>query len=150
MVSIKSHCGSCFSLRSKRFRLVSEQKETVEGDFRFWPREKQYENHPPPLSFICAIFCVVFHSCSLFFAPKRHRNACYAGYSCFNVIVFFNFFCKKRLSKTCLTVSAVLTHFRPPNNPHLDLIYLTGKPIPGTKVEQLCLRWQRGPNATFS
>ena len=23
------------SLRSKRFRLVSEQKETVEGDFRF-------------------------------------------------------------------------------------------------------------------
>ena len=24
-----------FSLRSKRFRLVSEQKETVEGDFRF-------------------------------------------------------------------------------------------------------------------
>ena len=28
------------SLRSKRFRLVSEQKKTVEGDFRFWPRNK--------------------------------------------------------------------------------------------------------------
>ena len=24
------------SLRSNRFRLISEQKETVEGDFRFW------------------------------------------------------------------------------------------------------------------
>ena len=32
------------SLRSKRFRLVSEQKETVEGDFRFWSRENLYEN----------------------------------------------------------------------------------------------------------
>ena len=37
-VSIKS------SLRSKRFRLVSEQKKTVERDFRFWPREKWNEN----------------------------------------------------------------------------------------------------------
>ena len=32
------------NLRSKRFRLVSEQKETVEGDFRFWSREKLNEN----------------------------------------------------------------------------------------------------------
>ena len=32
------------SLRSKRFRLVSEQKKTVERDFRFWPREKWNEN----------------------------------------------------------------------------------------------------------
>ena len=32
------------SLRSKRFRLVSEQKKTVEGDFRFWSREKWNEN----------------------------------------------------------------------------------------------------------
>ena len=31
------------SLRSKRFRLVSEQKKTVE-DFLFWPREKWNEN----------------------------------------------------------------------------------------------------------
>ena len=29
------------SLRSKRFRLVSEQKKTVERDFRLWPRENQ-------------------------------------------------------------------------------------------------------------
>ena len=28
------------SLRSKRFRLVSEQRKTEEGDSRFWPREK--------------------------------------------------------------------------------------------------------------
>ena len=35
---------------------------------------------PPPSSFSCAIFCVVFDSRSLFFAPKPHGNACYAGY----------------------------------------------------------------------
>ena len=29
------------SLRSKRFRLVSEQRNTEEGDFRFWPRENE-------------------------------------------------------------------------------------------------------------
>ena len=34
----------CFSLRSRRFRLVSEQKKTVEEDFRFWPLEKWNEN----------------------------------------------------------------------------------------------------------
>jgi len=28
------------SLRSKRFRLVSEQRKTEERDFWFWPREK--------------------------------------------------------------------------------------------------------------
>ena len=28
------------SLRSKRFRLVSEQRNTEEGDFRYGPREK--------------------------------------------------------------------------------------------------------------
>ena len=33
-----------------------------------------------PRSFTCAIFCVVFDSCSSFFAPKPHRNTCYAGY----------------------------------------------------------------------
>ena len=37
-------CPPSFSLRSKRFRLVSEQKETVEGEFRFWSREKLNEN----------------------------------------------------------------------------------------------------------
>ena len=35
---------------------------------------------PPPRSFTCAIFRAVFHSCSSFFAPKPHRNACYASY----------------------------------------------------------------------
>ena len=35
---------------------------------------------PPPLrSFTCAIFRAVFDSRSSFFAPKAHRNACYAG-----------------------------------------------------------------------
>ena len=32
------------SLRSKRFRLVSEQRNTEEGDFRFWPREEWNES----------------------------------------------------------------------------------------------------------
>ena len=31
---------SAASLRSNRFRLVSEQRKTVEWDSRFWPREK--------------------------------------------------------------------------------------------------------------
>ena len=35
---------------------------------------------PPPRTFTCAIFRAVFDSCSSFFAPKPHRNACYAGY----------------------------------------------------------------------
>ena len=34
---------------------------------------------PPSRSFTCAIFRAVFDSCSSFFAPKPHRNACYAG-----------------------------------------------------------------------
>ena len=33
-----------YSLRRKRFRLVSEQRNTQEGDFRFWPREKWNES----------------------------------------------------------------------------------------------------------
>ena len=36
--------GFLTGLRSKRFRLVSEQKKTVKRDFRFWPREKWNEN----------------------------------------------------------------------------------------------------------
>ena len=34
----------------------------------------------PPRSLTCAIFRAVFDSCSSFFAPKPHRNACYAGW----------------------------------------------------------------------
>ena len=34
----------------------------------------------PPRSFACAIFRAVFDSRSSFFAPKPHRNACYACY----------------------------------------------------------------------
>ena len=43
------------SLRSKRFRSVSEQRKTEEWDSQF-------------------------DSCSSFFVPKPHRNACYVGY----------------------------------------------------------------------
>ena len=76
------------SLRSKRFRLVSEQRKTEERDSRFWPREKwnksekmKVSSPPPPRSFTCAIFRAVFDSRSSFFAPKPHGNACYAGYT---------------------------------------------------------------------
>ena len=34
------------------------------------------------LLFYLAIFHAAFDSCSSFFAPKLHRNACYAGYNC--------------------------------------------------------------------
>ena len=65
------------SLRSKRFRLVSEQRKTEERDSRFWPREKWNKSQkmkvgggegegrtflsspPPPRSFTCAIFRAV-------------------------------------------------------------------------------------------
>ena len=33
------------NLRSKRFRLVSKERKTEEGDFRFWLREKWNESH---------------------------------------------------------------------------------------------------------
>ena len=37
---IASNCHP-HSLRSKRFRRVSEQRKTEEGDFRFWPRRNE-------------------------------------------------------------------------------------------------------------
>ena len=54
------------SLRRKRFRLVSEQRKTEEGDSRLWSHETWNERH--------------FDFRSPFFAPKPHGNACYAGY----------------------------------------------------------------------
>ena len=86
------------SLRSKRFRLVSGHKKTVE-DFRFDRARNETRTKTGkrgegegkkgflllssptlPRSFACAIFCAVFDSCSSFFAPKPHRNACYTCY----------------------------------------------------------------------
>ena len=58
---------SITSLRSKRFRLVSE----TEDGFR-----------------------AVFDSRSLFFAPKPHGNACYAGYS---ITDMYNFQCPEKI-----------------------------------------------------
>ena len=84
VTGLKFSCGKIPSLRSKRFRLVSEQKtKNEERDFRFWLREKRNESlssPPPPRSFTCAIFRAVFDSCSSFFTPNPHRSACYAGY----------------------------------------------------------------------
>ena len=50
--------------------------------------------HPPPRSFTSAIFRAVFDSCSSFFAPKLHRDACYAGYlnRAFYLFSFFSRF----------------------------------------------------------
>ena len=58
-----------FSLRSKRFVLVSEQKKTGNGIFGFDRARNETR----------AIFRAVFDSCSSFFALKPHRNDCYAG-----------------------------------------------------------------------
>ena len=84
--------GFCegFSLRSRRFRLLSEQKKKRGMGFsvltaREMKRKPKNERGgrwslcTPPRSFTCTIFRVVFESCSSFFAPKPHGNACYAG-----------------------------------------------------------------------
>ena len=60
------------SLRSKRFRLVSEQRKIKEGDFRFGFDRARNETR--------ATFLAVFDSRSSFVSPKPYRNACYAGY----------------------------------------------------------------------
>ena len=83
------------SLLSKRFQLVSEQRKTGFGHARNEMRAKKCKrgegegnegkvrvrvSSPPRLrSFTCAIFRAVFDSRSLFFAPKPHGNARYAG-----------------------------------------------------------------------
>ena len=97
----RRHCrrdlpnAPCISLRSKRFHLVSEQRKTGFGRARNEMRAKKCKrgeregnegkvrvrvSSPPRLrSFTCAIFLAVFDSRSLFFAPKPHGKACYAG-----------------------------------------------------------------------
>ena len=95
--SAKPLGNSDVSLRSKRFRLVSEQRNTArKGTFGFdrarnetrakkWKRGRgkgrKETPSPPPRSFTCATFLAVFDSRSSFSSPKPHRNACYAGYS---------------------------------------------------------------------
>ena len=66
---------SITSLRSKRFRLVSETEDGI-------------------LGFGGAIFRAVFDSRSLFFAPKPHGNACYAGYS---ITDMYKFQCPEKI-----------------------------------------------------
>ena len=67
------------SLRSKRFRLVSEKKKDRGKGFSvLTPREMKREP-PPPRSFTCAIFRAIFDSRSSFFAPKPHGKVCYEG-----------------------------------------------------------------------
>ena len=55
ILNIKS--SSFSSLRSKRFRAVSEQRRTEERDSRFWPREKWNKSH-----FSRGLCCAVFDS----------------------------------------------------------------------------------------
>ena len=82
-------------LRSKRFRLISEQRKTEEGDFRFWPREKWNESQKmkeggggrgrketffPTSSPLPALLVATFSARSLTLVPRSLlRNACYAG-----------------------------------------------------------------------
>ena len=85
-------CDSA-SLRSKRFCLVSEQRETSVLAAREMKREPKNErggrgrrkeglisSPSPPRSFSCDTFRAVCYSRSSFFARKPHGNACYAGY----------------------------------------------------------------------
>ena len=58
------------SLRSERFRLVSEQKERPRREIFGFDRARNETR---------AIFRADFDSCSSFFAPEPQRNACYAG-----------------------------------------------------------------------
>ena len=63
------------SLRSKRVRLVSGQRKTEEGDFRFWQREKWNESQK------MRHFRAVFDSRPSLFAPKPKGNCpWYASY----------------------------------------------------------------------
>ena len=69
------HC----SLRSKRFRLVSEQRKTEERDLGFGRARNETRAKNWKWGEEEAIFRAVFDSCSSFFAPKPYGNACYAG-----------------------------------------------------------------------
>ena len=69
----ESNCSNSCNPRSKRFRLVSEQRKTEERDSRFWPREKWNKSR------------------SSFFAPKPHGNVCYAGYNTCRVELVFRY-----------------------------------------------------------
>ena len=56
-----------YSLRGKRFRLVWEEKKTVEADFRFYPREKP--SFPPPPPPLPALLLAPFFARSLTIVP---------------------------------------------------------------------------------
>ena len=86
---------ACVASVSVRFRNKKRTRNDEELDFQFWPGEKWDESQkwkkrggdvsslsspPPPRSFTRHIFRAVFDTLSLFFAPKRHENACYADY----------------------------------------------------------------------
>ena len=95
----EKYCLHLLSLHSKHFHLASKQRKTEEKDFRFGWREIEREQKneiegrggirkkllpffpPSPCSFTHAIFCVVFGSCSSFFAPKLYRNVTQANTS---------------------------------------------------------------------
>jgi len=63
------------SLRSKRFRVVSEQRTTKERDFWFWPLENWNES---PTLVSRHIFPMVFHC---FFHLRNHTETlAIAGY----------------------------------------------------------------------
>ena len=71
---------ACVSSVSVWFR----SKERPRNGFLGFGRARN-ETTPPRRSFTCAIFGAVFDSRPSFFAPKPHRNACYAGYTQHNI-----------------------------------------------------------------
>ena len=87
---------SCLvSLRSKRFRVVSEQRKNkqrhgtgfsvlaarrMERQPKNEREEVERKEGPLPALLLAPFYRVLFDSRSSFFAPKPHGNACYAGY----------------------------------------------------------------------
>ena len=70
---------ACVASVSVWFRSKERPRNGILGFGR--ARNETRAKKTPPRSFTYAIFRAVFDSRSLFFAPKPHGNACYAGYS---------------------------------------------------------------------
>ena len=86
---------ACVASVSVWFRNKKRTRNDEELDFQFWPGEKWDESqkwkrgegkfpsflpHPLAALLLATFFARSFDTRSLFFAPKRHGNACYADY----------------------------------------------------------------------
>ena len=85
---VLSSVSVCFRGKKRLWKIFGFDRARNEMRTKKWKRgegegKKGFlllSSPPPPRSFACAILCAVFNSCSSYFAPKPHRNACYACY----------------------------------------------------------------------